>query len=130
VVLARTRRTGAVGEGRGVVAEGGQVHGAGDVDLEAQRRLVAVLDQHAQALLAGGHHLLEPRAAVGRRRPRRRLVLHERQARRQAHQLVRALRPVRREVPARHARQRQSHQQRHHRRRRPTTAVREGGHDA
>nr|ACN31181.1 unknown [Zea mays] len=120
---------GAVGEGGGVAAERGQVHGAGDVDLEPQRRLVAVLDQHAHAQLAGGHHLLQPRAAVGRRRARRRLVLHERQARRQPHQPVRAHGAVLGEVRAGHAgpRRRQHGRHHHQRRRRRRAAAREEG---
>jgi hypothetical protein len=95
-------RTWAVGECRGELAGVGQVHGARDVDLEPERGLVAVLDQHAQALLSRRHHRLQPRAAVRRRRPRRRRRLHVRQARRQAHQLVRAFGAVRGEVAARH----------------------------
>jgi len=110
-------RTGAVGDVGGGLAEGGEPQRLGDVELEPQVGVVLVLDEHAQALAAGLQHRLEPLAAVRRRH--RRLVLHIRQARRQPHQLVRALRPVRREVPAR--RRRRRHHRRRHERHRPRT---------
>jgi hypothetical protein len=94
------RRTWAVGDVCRRLADLGQAERLVDVDLEPQVGVVPVLDQHAQALAAGLQHALETRAAVQRRRRRRRLLLHVRQARRQARQLVRALRLVRREVAA------------------------------
>jgi hypothetical protein len=102
-------RTWALGDVCGRVAGMGQAKRLGGVDLEPrQAGVVLVLDQHAQALEAGLHHGLEPRAAVRRRCRRRRLLLHVRQARRQAQQRVHALGSVRRNVAA-HSRGRHCH---------------------
>jgi hypothetical protein len=94
-------RTWTHGDVCGRLAGLGQAERLGGVDLEPlQAGVVLVLDQHAQALRAGLHHGLEPRAALPRGRRRRRLLLHERQARLQANQRVHALGLVRRDVAA------------------------------
>lgn len=88
--------------GAGGAAGVGEREREGGVDLDAQVGVVLVLDEHAQALGALPQHLAQAAAAVGRRRAG--LPLHVLQARRQAHQLVRALRLVRAHVAARHGR--------------------------
>jgi hypothetical protein len=102
-------RTWAHGDVCGRLAGLGQAERLGGVDLEPlQAGVVLVLDQHAQALRAGLHHGLEPRAALPRGRRRRRLLLHVRQARLQAYQRVHTLGLVRRDVAA-HSRGRHGH---------------------
>jgi hypothetical protein len=107
-------RTGAVGGvGACGAAGGGEGEGEGGVDLDAQVGVVLVLDEDAQALGALPEHLPEAAAAVGRRRAR--LPLHVLQARRQPHQLVRALRLVRVHVAARQRRRRRRRHRHDHR---------------
>lgn len=86
------RRTDALGDVGGGVAGGREAEGEGGVDLEAEVRVVAVLDEDAQALLALVQHRLQPRAAVDGGALR--VPAHVGQAARQPSQLVRALRPV------------------------------------
>jgi hypothetical protein len=108
IVAVRTRAVGDVGVCG--AADGGEAEREGGVDLDADAGVVLVLDQHAQALGALPQHLAQAAAAVRRRRAR--LPLHVLQARRQPHQLVRALAPVRAHVAAGHRRRRQHHRQR------------------
>lgn len=89
--------TDALGDVDGVVAGGGEAEGEGGVDLEPEVRVVAVLDEDADALLALVQDLLQPAAAV--HRGGLGVPADVRQASGQPHQLVRALRLVLVQVP-------------------------------
>lgn len=104
----------ALGDISGSLADWREPEGEGDIDVESQLGIVAILDDDAQALLARRQDLLQPTAAVWGRCPG--LPLHVRQASRHPRQLIRALLLVLGGIPARSPAQNQSNEHHEHRR--------------